>query len=264
MKGVKRELLAECLGTFVLIVFGIASVAQAVLKGNGSADLLPINLAWGLAVTMGVYIAGGISGAHLNPAVTIALAVCKRFPWKKCLPYIAAQFLGAFLASIVVYLVYHEGINAFDGGIRQVVGAKATAGIWATYPQNYLSILGGVIDQVVGTFLLVLVVFSLSDQKNTAPNANLAPLLVGATVVLIGMTFGFNAGYAINPARDLSPRLFTYLFGWGPEVFTASHSFWWVPVVAPIVGAVLGGIAYDFLITQHHPDAESGAQVSEV
>lgn len=253
----KRELLAEFLGTFVLIVFGIASVAQAVLKGNGAADLLPINIAWGLAVTMGVYIAGGISGAHLNPAVTIALAVSKRFSWKKTLPYISAQFLGAFVASIVVFLVYREGINAFDGGIRQVFGAKATAGIWATYPQAYLSILGGCVDQIVGTFMLVLVIFGLSDQKNTAPASNLAPLIVGATVVLIGMAFGFNAGYAINPARDLAPRLFTYFFGWGKDVFSANHTFWWVPVIAPVIGAVLGGLSYDLLITKHHPEEKT-------
>lgn len=253
MNGLKREVIAEFLGTFILIVFGVASVAQAVIKGNGSADFLPMTLAWGLAVTMGVYIAGGISGAHLNPAVTLALAVCKRFPWKKVIPYILAQFVGAFVASVVVYLVYREGLNAFDGGIRQVVGAKATAGIWATYPQAYLSILGGFVDQVVGTALLVFVIFGLTDEKNNAPTSNLGPLLVGATVVLIGMTFGHNAGYAINPARDLAPRLFTFFFGWGSEVFTAYHAYWWVPVIAPCIGAVLGGLLYDFLITKYHP-----------
>lgn len=261
MKQLKRELLAEFLGTFVLIVFGVASNAQAVLKGNGTVDLLSVNIAWGLAVTMGVYIAGGISGAHLNPAVTIALATCKRFPWKKTLPYILVQFLGALVASFVVYLVYREGIDAYDGGIRQVIGAKATAGIWATYPQHFLSIAGGCLDQIVGTFLLVLVIFGLSDQKNTAPDSKLAPLLVGATVVLIGMTFGFNAGYAINPARDLAPRLFTYFFGWGSEVFTAAHAFWWVPVVSPIFGAVLGALSYDFLITKYHPEEKAAAVV---
>jgi MIP family channel proteins len=255
LKGTAREVAAEFLGTFVLIVFGIGSVAQAVLSGKAGIEHLSINLAWGLAVTMGCYVAGGVSGAHLNPAVTLALAVFRRFSWKKVLPYIMGQFLGAFSASAVVYAVYREALTHFDGGVRQVVGAKATAGIWATYPQSFLSSFpGGFIDQVLGTALLMLLIFALTDRKNNSPKENFAPLFVGAAVVLIGMTFGYNAGYAINPARDLAPRLFTYLAGWGSEVFTAGNNWWWVPVVAPILGALAGGLAYDLLITKHHPE----------
>lgn len=255
LKGTIREVAAEILGTFVLIVFGIGSVAQAVLSQKVGVEHLSINFAWGLAVTMGAYVAGGISGAHLNPAVTIALAVFRRFSWRKVVPYILGQFIGAFSASAVVYLVYREALNHFDGGIRQITGAQGTAGIWATYPQAFLSTFpGGFIDQVIGTALLMLLIFALTDRKNNSPRENTAPLFVGAAVVLIGMTFGFNAGYAINPARDLAPRLFTALFGWGPGVFQANHAWWWVPVVAPCIGAVLGGLAYSLLIEKHHPD----------
>jgi MIP family channel proteins len=253
-QGVLREVLSEFLGTFVLIAFGVGVVAQVVLSGEVNGVYLSINIAWGLAVTFGCYVAGGVSGAHLNPAVTVALAVHRGFPWGKVAPYILGQFAGAFVASLVVYLTYYEAINAFDGGVRQVTGDLATAGIWATYPQPFLSAFpGGFIDQVVGTALLMCVIFAIGDKRNTAPPAGLAPVIVGLLVVLIGMTFGYNAGYAINPARDLAPRLFTALFGWGSEVFRAGHAWWWVPVVAPVVGAVLGGWAYDLLVGRRFP-----------
>jgi MIP family channel proteins len=263
LSGTSREAAAELLGTFVLIVFGSAVVAQVVLSGGSHGGYISINLAWGLAVTMGVYVSAGVSGAHLNPAVTLALAVHRQFPWPKVLPYCAAQMAGAFAASAVTFFVYHEAFDRFDGGVRQVTGPHATAGIFATYPQEFLSNFpGGVVDQVVGTALLILVIFAIGDRRNSAPDAAIAPVLVGLLVVLVGMTFGFNAGYAINPARDLGPRLFTAVAGWGSEVFRAGHHWWWVPIVGPCVGAVLGGAVYDLLITRHHPQEERAKEVA--
>jgi MIP family channel proteins len=263
LRGTSREAAAEFLGTFVLIVFGSAVVAQVVLSGGSHGGYISINLAWGLAVTMGVYVSAGVSGAHLNPAVTLALAVHRQFPWRKVLPYCAAQMVGAFAASAVTFFTYHEAFDRFDGGVRQVTGPHATAGIFATYPQEFLSTVpGGVVDQVVGTALLILVIFAIGDRRNSAPDAAIAPVLVGLVVVLVGMTFGFNAGYAINPARDLGPRLFTAVAGWGSEVFRAGHHWWWVPIVGPCVGAVLGGAVYDLLITRHHPQEERATEVA--
>lgn len=260
LKDTRREAAAEFLGTFILMIFGMGVVAQVVLSEQEAGEYVSINIAWGIAVMMGVYASAGVSGAHINPAVTLALAMHRRFPWRKVPSYWLAQMAGAFVASAVLYATYYEALDNFDGGMRQVVGEKATAGIWATYPQEYLSTFpGGFIDQVVGTGLLVLLVFALSDERNLAPQANLAPVLVGSVVLVIGMTFGYNAGYAINPARDLAPRLFTAMAGWGWDVFTASNYWWWVPVVAPLVGGVLGGYAYDLLITRHHPSTEPPA-----
>jgi MIP family channel proteins len=254
LRGTAREAAAEFLGTFVLIVFGVGVVAQVVLSGRNNGEYFSINVGWGLAVTMGVYVAAGISGAHLNPAVTLALAVRRAFAWSKVAPYVVAQFAGAFVASVVVFVTYREALDRFDGGVRQIGGALGTAGIWATYPQPYLSVFpGGFIDQVVGTALLVGVIFALSDARNFAPPPRLAPVLVGLLVLVIGATFGYNAGYAINPARDLAPRTFTALAGWGSGVFTAANGWWWVPVVAPCVGGVLGAVVYDLLIGMHHP-----------
>ena len=132
---------------------------------------------------MGCYVAAGVTGAHLNPAVTLALAVHRRFPWDKVAPYVAAQFVGAFVASAVVYVTYHEALTAFDGGMRQVTGPQGTAGIWATYPQPFLSTFpGGFIDQVVGTALLVGVIFGITDTRNSPPPAGLTPVIVGLLV----------------------------------------------------------------------------------
>lgn len=255
-ENLKRELFAEFLGTFVLITFGSAVVAQVILSGKNNGEYLSINLAWGLAVTMGIYVAGGVSGAHLNPAVTFALAVKREFAWRKVLPYALAQLMGAFVGAATAFFVYREAFNAFDGGHRQIAGEKGTAGIFATYPQPYLSTFGGLIDQIIGTAILLLVIRAISDPRNIGPTGNLAPLIVGLLVVVIGMCFGLNAGYAINPARDLGPRLFTALAGWGPDVFRAGNYWFWVPIVGPLIGGVVGVTVYDSLIARWYPPTE--------
>jgi MIP family channel proteins len=258
LKGTAREAAAEFFGTLILIAFGVGVVAQTVLSSSANGSVLSINIAWGIAVMLGIYTAGGVSGAHLNPAVTIALAVHRQFPWSKVLPYTIAQVAGAFAGAALVYVTYREALGAFDGGVRMVQGATGTAGIFATYPQAYLSIAGGFVDQVVGTLLLMAGVMAVTDQKNVAPPAWLTGPLVGVLVVGIGMAFGFNAGYAINPARDLGPRLFTFVAGWGPDVFSAGNGWWWVPIVAPIIGAILGAFLYDAFVNKHHVAPEAG------
>jgi MIP family channel proteins len=257
LHGTTREAAAEFLGTFILIVFGVGVVAQTVLSAGANGSYLAINLGWGLGVMLGVYTAGGVSGAHLNPAVTLALAARRGFPWNKVAPYVAAQMAGAFAASAVVYVTYQEAFTAFDGGVRQVLGAQGTAGIFATYPQPYLSTLGGFIDQVVGTALLMATILAITDQRNNATPAWITPVIVGGIVVAIGVAFGFNAGYAINPARDLGPRLFTAVGGWGASVFTVANGWWWVPIAAPCVGALVGTLGYDLLIANNHPPASA-------
>ena len=255
-RDVFREAAAEFLGTAVLIAFGIGVVAQTVLSASANGSYLGINLGWGLAVVFGVLVAGGVSGAHLNPAVTVALAVHRGFAWRKVAPYVVAQVAGAFAGAALVYFTYREAFTAFDGGLRTVLGDRGTGGIFATYPQPFLSIAGGLVDQIVGTALLILGVFAIVDQKNVDVPGWLRPALVGALVVAIGVAFGFNAGYAINPARDFGPRLFTAVAGWGGDVFAARGGWWWVPVAGPLVGGVLGGAVYDACITRLRP-AES-------
>src|SRR3989442_12206333 len=240
-----REGVAGFLGTFVLIVFGGGVVARVGLSKGTAGSFLSINIAWGLAVTMGWYVCAGVTGRHLNPAVTIALAVHRRFPWKKVAPYSIAQIAGAFVASAVVFATYHEALTAFDGGVRQVLGPQGTGGIWATYPRPFLSTFpGGFIDQIVGTALLVGVILGITDERNAPAPTGLVPVVVGLLVLLIGATYGFNSGYAINPARDFGPRLFTAIAGWGGDVFRAGNAWWWVPIAAPCIGGVLGGLGF--------------------
>jgi MIP family channel proteins len=248
-----REAAAEFLGTFTILVFGIGVVAQSVLSQNAAGSYLAINLGWGLGVMLGIYTAAGVSGAHLNPAVTLALAVRRGFPWAKVPAYAAAQTAGAFVAAAVVYVTYREAFTAYDSGVRQVQGTLGTAGIFATYPQPFLSIAGGLVDQIVGTALLMAGVLAITDQRNAGPPGWLVAPLVGLLVVAIGVAFGFNAGYAINPARDFGPRLFTAVAGWGSSVFTASNGWWWVPIAGPLAGAVLGAVSYDVCVGRSLP-----------
>ena len=264
----RREFFSELLGTFVLMLFGLGVNAQVTLGDSQFGDFFSINVGWGIAVTLGVY-AAGVTGGHLNPAVTIAMFVRGAISSSRVLPYIGAQLLGALLASALVFGVYSEQLGKHEAallGSQASVQGEAghlieTAGIWATYPREYkngarLSNMTGLIDQVVGTAILLLCVCALTDQRNLAPQSNLAPLLVGSIVLMIGMSFGSNCGYAINPARDFGPRLFTAMAGWGGAVFATPNQLWWlVPIIGPIVGGIVGVLAYDQLITRWHPES---------
>ncbi|KAL2080479.1 hypothetical protein ACEWY4_024272 [Coilia grayii] len=250
-----RECLAEGLGVYVLILFGCGSVAQVTTSRNTKGEYLSINLGFALGATFGVYISKGVSGAHLNPAVSLSLCLLGRHPWIRLPFYIVSQFLGAFLAAATVHLQYSDAIVSFGG--QEVSGPNGTAGIFATYPADYLSLGAGVLDQVIGTAALLVCVLAIGDQRNTPAPAGLEPVLVGAIVLVIGVSMGSNSGYAINPARDLGPRVYTYIAGWGEEVFRAGRCWWWVPVVATPLGAVVGSLLYELLIGAHFPDTDT-------
>ena len=246
------ELVAEFLGTLVLMMLGIGVVAMVGLFGKGvpaevvNGGTTNINLAWGLAVTMGIMIAGKISGAHLNPAVTITLAALRGFPWSKVAPYCAAQLAGAFAAAALVFLNYRPAFAKFDPTLEK------TAGIFTTFPTFPESLTPGFIDQVIGTALLLLLIFAITDDRNQ-PSGPLTPVLVGLIVVVIGMAFGGMHGYAINPARDFGPRLFTVMAGFRNNGLTDGSGVFIVPIVAPVIGGLLGGVLYDKLIRPHLP-----------
>jgi glycerol uptake facilitator len=248
------ELSAEMLGTFTLIIFGVGVVAQTVLTPF-TAGAQSIHWAWGLGVVMGVYVAGGISGAHINPAVTLAFAVRRGFPWAKVLPYIVAQTVGAFLAALVIRWNYWEAFNKFDPG--KTVKSQL---VFSTLPGNNVldvSQLGALRDQIIGTAMLVMLIFAIVDTRNLAPGANMAPFIIGLVVVVIGMTLGADAGYAINPARDFGPRLASWITGWSNAWNDQRGDFYaWVPIVGPFIGGVLGAFVYDGFISRFLPVAE--------
>jgi glycerol uptake facilitator protein len=265
-QGTLGELVSEALGTAIIILFGTGSVAMTVAalnqSGRGkvgleaSGDWLLITTGWGLGVALAVWVAGGVSGAHLNPAVTLAQALRRGFPWSKVPTYWAAQVFGAFVGAAIVYLNYHDAISSFEHAQKITRGAKdsiPTFSIFATFPSAYYSsAVGPLIDQIIGTGLLVMLIFAVIDEFNAPVKANLAPLAVGLIVVAIGVSFGANAGYAINPARDLGPRILALFAGWKSVAIPGDYGnvnfFMWVPIVGPLIGGVLGAYVYDFLI----------------
>ncbi|MEU6753752.1 MIP/aquaporin family protein [Spirillospora sp. NPDC046719] len=256
------EMSAEFAGTLILILFGVGVVAQAVAgSGLGAPQSLgghdAITWAWGWGVTLGVYVSARLSGGHINPAVTIALAVFKGFPWRKVLPFIFAQMLGAFIAALIVRWNYSEILAKFDPG-----HTVKTQFVFSTLPGNGtlpIHTWGAFRDQIIGTAILLFLVLALTDARNSPPLANMAPLIIGLVVVAIGMAFGSAAGYAINPARDFGPRLAQYITGydtaWRDQF---GHFYFWVPLVAPVIGGILGAGLYILLIGRNIPEEGPG------
>jgi glycerol uptake facilitator protein len=251
------ELLAEFAGTLILILFGVGVVAQVVAGGIGDHD--SIAWAWGFGVVFGVYVAARISGAHLNPAVTVSLAAFRGFPWRKVGPYAIAQILGAFVAALIVRWNYTEVIAKIDPG-----HTIKTQGIFSTLPGNGtlpVGTWGALRDQIIGTAILLFLILAVTDLRNTSPGANLAPLIVGFIVVAIGFAWGTDAGYAINPARDLGPRLASYLTGYGGAWRDQyGNIYFWVPIIGPLIGGLLGAALYDGLIGRLLPIADADAE----
>jgi glycerol uptake facilitator protein len=259
-KGLMGELWAEFFGTFILILLGDGVVANVGLAPRLAAPAYNWNtiaFGWGFAVVMAVYIAGGVSGAHINPAVTLGLAVKRGFPWSKVGPYILAQVAGAFVGALGVYLVYMEGLgeagmpNVWCTGPGSVFGAAFWGGTGEAAAGGY-SLLNASIAEFIGTMMLLWGVLALTDDKNMAPASNMGPFMIGMLVLAIGLSLGGPSGYAINPARDLGPRIFGALVG---TTGLFSGIYWLVP---PVIATSLGGMAapfiYDALIAPYLPE----------
>lgn len=218
------------------------------LSKGGAGDALSGNLAGGIGLTIAIICSGGVGKGHVNPAVTLAMAAFSKFEGKKVIYYWIAQFAGAFVASIVVYLVYRDGIIFRDPNFtvpdRDVIADFPTAAIFATYPQPYMNTFGMFLDQIVGTGLFLLGIFACCDKFNNPVKEDRTAFGIGAVLFAVEISFGFNCGGAVNPARDLAPRLFTFLIGYGPKVFTAFNGFFIVPIIGPLVGGVLGAAVY--------------------
>ncbi|MDR1936533.1 MAG: aquaporin family protein [Candidatus Accumulibacter sp.] len=248
---------SEFLGTFIFLLCGIAGVAGLKLAG-ASLGQWEINIIWGLAVAMGVYVCGGVCGAHLSPSVTIALALFAGFDRRKVLPYILAQFLAGFCAATVAYLLYK---GPFDAAIAAAGGdpaqMTALAGVFCTFPNPQITFSQAFLVELVITAILMCLIMALGDEGNTAPGARLGGLLVGLLVALIGASFGPLTGFAMNAARDFGPRLFAFFAGWGNDAMTGyplndklSLPYFLVPLIAPIIGACLGAAIYKGVITR--------------
>ncbi|KAH9173045.1 major intrinsic protein superfamily membrane channel protein [Lactarius sanguifluus] len=293
-----REPAAELLGTMILILVGTGVNCQFALSADVNISPSPqgsylgFNVAWGCgmlctrvlqwhilaihakvehmanvpeAAALGVWVSGGVSGGHINPAVTLCMAIFRGLPWSKAFTYILGQIIGAWIGALIVFANYSGGIDIFEGSPGQ--RTLKTARLFSTYPLTYVSSANCFFDEFIGAFILVFVVFAISDKQNTALHPSLVPLVIFFVILGIGAAFGMQTGYAVNPARDLGPRIMTAMVGYGSQVFTFRHHYWiWGPIIASCCGGLVAGLLYDLFIYRgpesfiNRPDA--GARAS--
>ncbi|GMS92459.1 hypothetical protein PENTCL1PPCAC_14634, partial [Pristionchus entomophagus] len=249
-----RATLCEFFCTAFLLTVGCCASAQYILSRGEVVNYFGNTIGWIVALFFAITIGYRSSGSHLNPAVSFFQLTIGNISLIRFVLFVIAQNLGAFVGASIAYAVYYEAIADFDGGHRAVSGELATAGIFATYPSPHLSMIGACFDQTVATAVLCIGIGTITDKRNHVPMF-MQPAFIASHVMLIGMGLAWNAGYAINPARDFGPRVFTALAGWGWEVFEFNDYQWfWIPVMCPMLGALIGAWLYQAFIGFHMPD----------
>lgn len=259
---------AEVLGTFILILVGDGAVAVDVF--TGALGLWGVAMLWGLAVVLAVYAVGAVSGAHLNPAVTLTMALFRGFPWRKVVPYVVAQIVGAATAAWTLWVLWGGFWHPKAAALGVTIGAEGSQklamifscyypnpGIVGTTPADLARMSSGQAfgTEVVLILLLLLMILALGDENSPGvPTANLAPFFIGLTVaVIVGIGAPLTMD-AINPVRDFGPRLLAWLVGFGKIAFPGPRgNEWWIYIMAPVVGGLLGGIIYDKGVRRYLP-----------
>ena len=256
-KQLLGELISEALAVFIIITIGCSAACMFTLYDPSpyAAAYWGVCITWGLSVTIAIYVTGAVSGTHANPAVTLALACYRGFPWRKVLPYSAAQVVGGFLGACVVYLMFSPVIDHYNDLHHLTrAGDGGGAGVFFTHPGLAITPLHAFMDEIVLTAILLLGIFAITEDFNTvAPQANSSALIIGLLVAIIGASAGYLEAWAINPARDLGPRLFAWMAGWGEAAIPSPGSYWWVPIAGPLIGGVIGAGAYQVLIRHFLP-----------
>ena len=272
--SIQRAVVAEFIGTFLLIFFGCGAVHAAVLTGAQSG-LWQVAIVWGIAIMLAIYAVGAVSGAHINPAVTLAFTIWRGFPKAYVVPYIAAQLAGAFVAAAALFILFEPHIAAKEaskGIVRGAPGSEMTAMCYGEYypapgslgdgdgpysPDDHAKLQSRMsegrafVAEVLGTMILAFVIFAVTDTRNSgAPLSNMAPIFIGLTVSVLISVIAPLTQACFNPARDFGPRLFASLAGWGAIAWPGLSDLGWLTVyiIAPTLGAVLGGGLYDFAI----------------
>ncbi|KAH9002553.1 aquaporin [Lactarius hatsudake] len=252
-----REPAAEMLGTMILTLFGTAGNCQVVLSANTGVasspkgDYLSLALGWACGVGLGAWVSGGISGGHVNPVITVCSAMFRDFPWRKVPGYVLGQLIGAWLGALIVFGNYFHAIDIVEGG--KGIRTLKTASLFGTFTLNYMPAANSFFDEFIGTFILLLVVFAVTDKRNAIP-AGFVPLVVFLTILGIGTSFGMQTGFAINPARDLGPRIMTAMVGYGRQgtallMFNYRSQYWiWSPILGSFSGGVIACFVYDVFI----------------
>jgi glycerol uptake facilitator protein len=269
-----RFFIGEFIGTFLLVFFGCGSVAAAVTTG-AQVGVFQVAIIWGLGIATAIYLTGSLSGAHLNPAVTLAMAVWNGFPKRRVVPYIAWQMLGAFTAAAVLYFIFEGAISVYEAGhqiLRGAAGSEASGMVFAEYFPNpggkplteearlLMSFPAAFGAEIIGTAILLLVILCCVDERNGSRPQLLTAATIGLTVTMLISLLGPLTQACFNPARDFAPRLFSALAGWGSVPFTANGSGWFtVYILAPTLGGQLGGAIYHFAIRPHYAAADAKA-----
>lgn len=267
------ELISEAVAVFLIIAFGdsVAAMYTVYNPNPYQGSYWGVCIAWGLAVTIAIYTTASVSGCHANPAVTLALAIYRKFSWKKVVPYCIAQTVGGFAGAGVVYALYAPVINQFNLTNHLTRAAGGAAGVFFTHPGLAVTPMHAFSDEIILTAFLIFGIFAVTEQYNEqAPGANFGAVIIGLIVAVIGASMGYLEAWAINPARDFGPRLFCYFTGWGSSAFPSPDHYWWIPIVAPLLGGVVGGAAYQWLIHPFLParlravEADAATRVTEL
>jgi glycerol uptake facilitator protein len=247
------ELIAEAVAMFIIIAFGDSVAAMYTLYDPSpyQHSYWGVCIAWGLAVTIAIYTTASVSGCHANPAVTLALAVYRKFSWRKVVPYCIAQTVGAFLGAGIVYLLFAPVIEHFTAANHLTRATGGAAAVFFTHPGLAITPMHALSDQIILTAFLIFGIFAITEQYNEqAPGANFGAVIIGLLIAVIGASMGYLEAWAINPARDFGPRLFCFFTGWGSSALPSPDHYWWIPIVGPLLGGLVGGGAYQLLI---HP-----------
>ncbi|XP_003745281.1 aquaporin-10 [Galendromus occidentalis] len=250
-----REFLSEFMGTFVVMMIGNSAMAHMLLKGQH--DLFAVTFAWGIAVMMGMLIGASNSGGHVNPMVSIGFASIGLLPWSKVPHYVAGQLFGAFTSCFPLYLNYRDLLHHFDNGTRQILGEKGSGILWTTFPDPNVSMTTCVLDTIICTSIIMFGILAIVDKNNAAVPGYLHSFYVSLLVMTVVWTMGSNCMCAINPARDFAPRIFAVMVGYG-DAFS-HRGFWWIPLVMPVIGGIIGCYAYELTIGNHVPAKQKGA-----
>ncbi|KAL1405687.1 hypothetical protein Q8F55_007353 [Vanrija albida] len=243
-----REYFGEFIGTMILIIFGNGVNCQVVLSDFTQGSYLSISFGWGIGVMFGIHACGGISGGHLNPAVTLAMAVFRGFPWRKVPGYALAQILGACLGSCLIQGNYHALLNKFEGGYnRRTYGLPtSTATLFFTDAQPYMSNVGSFFSEFFATAVLLGMILAVTDSNNNPAPAGLNGVIIMFLIVGIGAALGTETAYCLNPARDLGPRIACAMYGYPSRIWTYRHCYWiYVAIIGPLSGGLLGCFFYD-------------------
>ncbi|KAJ2332006.1 glycerol channel, partial [Coemansia sp. RSA 2671] len=254
---------AEFLGTGVFVLMGCgANLTYTVLTTNAQSAWVGNALGWGIALMTGVFIAGGVSGAMLNPAVTLAFAGYRGLPWIQVPFYFIAEFAGAFVGALLAYACFAHSLDPFDGFNRQINGPFGSAGAFGNFARPFIGNGAAFLSESVGTGLLVIGIFAITDNNNF-PARSCTPLAIGLLLTGLALSIGYPTGYSYNPARDLGPRCAAAIW-YGADVFTNHGSYTWVPVAGPLAGGIVGSTLYEFLIVSKRalPDIDDNRSIS--